>query len=249
MLSRRSVTLSIASILLAAVGLAQTGLEDEGLRSLIDGPGGEQALIGGNRAVYVKNQAKTIPAHVLYDHPNGLQSRLVHTSGKTYSAKARYVRETGEVEFWYGGRAYRADGDAFPYVQIGDNVYAYNDYGTSGKPALRYGKLVAGSSETDYQILRSYVLTRKSNMPSSNAFSQAEPDTYRIDSTDVMIGDRPFAQEIAKRRRFANSLTPCAAGAHERALRRARFRTQSYYDALVDALQADCRRAEDEAGH
>lgn len=245
---RRLAVLLKCCALFVAVASAQSNLEDEGLRSLVDGPGGEQALVGGNRAVYVKNQYKIIPADILYDEPDGLQSQLIHTSGKIYSAKARFFRKFGKIEIWYGGRSYFADGENFPYIQIGANVYAYNDYGSNEKPMMQYGKLVAGSSETDYQVLRSYVITQKSHMPSSNAFSREEPESYRIDSTDVIIGDRPFALEIQKRRRFANSLTPCAVGAHEDALSSARFRSPAYYDALIAALQSDCRRTEQDSG-
>ena len=244
----RSLYCTVTFLTYASFLLAQAPLEDEGLRSLVDGPGGASALTGGVNRVYVKNQANGIPEDILYDFPQGEQATLVHASGKSYAARARYHRELGKVEIWYGGGAYFVDGEIFPYVQIGPTVYAYNAFGTGKQPSYGYGRLVAGSSETDFQVLRTYALTRKSSTPSSSAFSQRDAPAYRLDSADVVIGVRPVAIEVRKRRSFQSKLTPCASDAHEAALRRERFRSVAYYEALVRLLQRDCPREESRGG-
>ena len=240
MIHTRFIAIPLALLYSAAIASAQDAPEDEGLRDLVQSQRGVSSLRGG-QGIYVKNQDNGIPEDVLYDHPQGLSATLVRSDGKEYATKARYHREIGKIELWYGGRSYFADGEVFPYVVIGDNVYAYNDFGDASRASLRYGKLVAGTSRTDFQVLRRYSITRKSNVPSTNAYSREEPPSYRVDSLDILIGDRPFAIEVERRaRRFRSYLTACGAQAHDAASQATKFRTRAYYDRLVAELQDGC---------
>lgn len=236
---RRILYLALACAL-PMLGRAQNNSADDGLREFVNSPTGINGLQAGG-ATYVKNAANGIEPEVLYDYPNGTSATLVSSDGKEFPTKARYWRELGRVEIWYGGRNYFADGEVFPYVVIGEHVYAYNDYGSAKTPKRAYAKLVAGTSETDYQVARLFTITRRSDVPPDRGFSRAQQKTYRVDSTDVLIGDRPFALEVHRRAgRFRGYLSACGAGAHEEAVAQTRYRTVAYYDRLIEELQEGC---------